>query len=216
MKESSFGPLISTLLDGDHAASVAAARALCLAGVNPEMVVTAGIEPAMTRLDEKCTVEHFNLLEIMLAGRAVGAVIKEIYPEGMPLGAGNHALAIATLEGDVHELGKNIVKSVLSAKGYRVIDCGKNCSLERLVHTAEREGVQAVLVSGLITSVIPQVQQVRSTLTAQGLADVKVVAGGAVLKQASAEELQVDYVAQTAFDGAHYLDKTIGGGHERP
>lgn len=210
MMESSFGPLIGALLDGDHAKAVAAARALGAAGVNPQMIVTAGIEQAMSRLDEKCTVEHFNLLEIMLAGRAVGAVIKELYPDGMPPGAGNHTLAIATLEGDVHELGKNIVKSVLSAKGYRIVDCGKNCSLERLVHTAEREGAQAVLVSGLITSVIPQVRQVRGLLAAKGLTDLKVVAGGAVLKQASPAELQVDYVAQNAFDGAHYLDQTIG------
>ncbi len=210
MMEFSFGPLIGALLDGDHAKAVTEARELCTGGVDPNMIVTAGIEPAMSRLDEKCTVEHFNLLEIMLAGRAVGAVIKELYPEGRPAGAARHTFLIATLEGDVHELGKNIVKSVLSAKGYRLIDCGKNCSLERLVHTAAREGVQAVLVSGLITSVIPQVRQVRGALAAKGLAGLKVVAGGAVLKQASPEELQVDYVAQTAFDGAHYLDQTIG------
>lgn len=208
--DSTFKGLIGSLLDGNHAAAVAAVRELCAAGVSPELVVTAGIEQAMSRLDEKCTVEHFNLLEIMLAGRAVGAVIKEIYPDGMPAGAGKHTFLIATLEGDVHELGKNIVKNVLSAKGYQVIDCGKNCSLDRLVHTAAREEVQAVLVSGLITSVIPQVRQVRALLAARGLADVRVVAGGAVLKQASAAELQVDYVAQTAFDAAHYLDATIG------
>ncbi len=205
-----FRRLIGALLDGDYTAAVAAVRELGVTGISPEMVVTGGIEKAMSRLDEKCTVEHFNLLEIMLAGRAVGAVIKELYPDGMPAGAGKHTFLIATLEGDVHELGKNIVKNVLSAKGYRVIDCGKNCSLDRLVHTAARAGVQAVLVSGLITSVIPQVRQVRALLAVNGLAGVKVVAGGAVLKQASAAELQVDYVAQSAFDGAHYLDATIG------
>jgi dimethylamine corrinoid protein len=210
MNESSLKGLIAALLDGDHAGAVAEVRGLSAARVNPEMIVTAGIEQAMARLDEKCTVQHFNLLEIMLAGRAVGAVIKEIYPDGMPPGAQKHTFLIANLEGDIHELGKNIVKSVLTAKGYRIIDCGKNCSLERLVHTAELERVQAVLVSGLITSVIPQVRQVRRALAAGGLAGVRVVAGGAVLKQASAEELQVDYVAQTAFDGARYLDETIG------
>jgi dimethylamine corrinoid protein len=205
-----FEPLISALLDGDHARAVAEARGLCAAGESPERLVTAGIETAMSRLDDKCTVEHFNLLEIMLAGRAVGAVIRELYPEGMPAGAGRHTFLIATLEGDIHELGKNIVKSVLSAKGYRLIDCGRNCSLEKLMHAAEREGVQAVLISGLITTVIPQVRQVRPTLAARGLGDIKVVAGGAVLKQATAEELQVDYVAQNAFDGAHYLDAALG------
>jgi 5-methyltetrahydrofolate--homocysteine methyltransferase len=209
MKEFSFEPLIGALLDGDHAQAVAKARELRAAAVGSDLIVTAGIENAMSRLDAKCTVEHFNLLEIMLAGRAVGAVIKELYPDGMPPRAGKHTFVIATLEGDIHELGKNIVKSILVGKGYRVIDCGKNCSLEKLVHTAGREEVNAVLVSGLISSVIPQVRQVRAALAAQGLTGIKVVAGGAVLKQAGAEELQVDYVAQTAFDGAHYLEETI-------
>jgi 5-methyltetrahydrofolate--homocysteine methyltransferase len=60
---------------------------------------------------------------------------------------------------------------------------------------------------------------VRQALKAEGLTHLKVVAGGAVLKQASAAQLNVDYVAQTAFDGAHYLDETIGargGRHEQP
>ena len=88
MRKSLFGPLIGALLDGDHARAVAEVRSLGAAGVAAELIVTAGIEQAMLRLDEKCTVEHFNLLEIMLAGRAAGAAIKELYPHGMPLGRG--------------------------------------------------------------------------------------------------------------------------------
>jgi 5-methyltetrahydrofolate--homocysteine methyltransferase len=211
MKKNSFDPLIKFLLDGDHSQAVAAAKAMGAAGVKPEGIVTQGIEAAMARLDNKCTVEHFNLLEIMLAGRAVGAVIRELFPRGMPVDAYKHTFVIATLEGDVHELGKNIVRSVLAAKGYRVIDCGKDCPLERLVNTASREGVQAVLVSGLLTSVIPQVRQVRQALAAKGIAGLPVVAGGAVLKQAGPGDLNVDFVAQNVFEAARYLDQTIAG-----
>ena len=212
MENISFEPLIKFLLDGDHSQAVAAARRIYSAGVQPEGIVTQGIEAAMARLDNKCTVEHFNLLEIMLAGRAVGAVIKELYPQGMPLDACRHTFVIAALEGDVHELGKNIVRSVLAAKGYRIIDCGKDCPLERLVNTAAREGAQAVLVSGLLTSVIPQVRQVRPALAAKGLGGLPAVAGGAVLKQAGPGDLNVDFVAQNVFEAARYLDRTIAGG----
>ena len=66
------------------------------------------------------------------------------------------------------------------------------------MHTVAREGVQAVLVSGLITSVIPQVRQVRGALAAKGLAGLKVVAGGAVLKQASPKNCRWIMWAQTA------------------
>lgn len=206
---SELGPLMSALLDGDHACALAETRRLLAAGVTPEHIVTAGLESAMRQLDEKCTVEGFNLLEIMLVGRAVSAVVKELYPAGGPLPQGKATFVIATPEGDIHDLGKNIVKMVLTGKGYRVVDLGKDCPSQDVVDAAERESAAAVLVSGLITSVVPQVRQLRDALKAKGLEQVKVVAGGAALKQASAESLNVDYVAETAFDGARYLDQLV-------
>jgi len=100
----------------------------------------------------------------------------------------------------------------LTAKAYHVVDCGKDCPTERLMNTAEREGAIAIAVSGLMTSLIPQVRQIRDKITNRGLGHIKVMAGGAALKQASAESLNVDYVAQTAFDAAHYLDQIVASG----
>lgn len=203
--------LVEMLLEGDHVAALSEARRLRATGMTAERIVTDGLETAMQQLDDKCTVESFNLLEIMLVGRAVSAVVKELYPEGVPPEQGRDTFVIATLEGDVHDLGKNIAKMVLIGKGYRVVDLGKDCPLETLVNAAEREHAHAVLVSGLITPVIPQVRKVRPALLARGLGNVRVVAGGAALKQSSAEALNVDYVAETAFDGARYLDRWVRG-----
>lgn len=201
---------VGALLEGDRAAALAEVRGMTARGVSAETIVTGGLEVAMRQLDEKCTVERFNLLEIMLVGRAVTAVVNELYPEGPPPERGKGTFVIATLEGDVHDLGKNIVKMVLIGMGYRVVDMGRDCPLDKLVEATRREGAQAVLVSGLITTVIPQVRGVRPALAEQGLDGLPVIAGGAALKQASAEDLNVDYVADTAFDGAHYLDRRFG------
>ena len=203
--------LIEVLLEGDHAAALAEAKRLRGVGMAPERIVTEGLEAAMQQLDDKCTVESFNLLEIMLVGRAVSAVVMALYPEGVPPAHGRETFVIATLEGDVHDLGKNIAKMVLIGKGYRVVDLGKDCPVETLVNAAEREHAYAVLVSGLITPVIPQVRKVRPALGKRGLNGIWVVAGGAALKQSSAESLNVDYVAETAFDGARYLDGLVRG-----
>lgn len=202
-----FAPLIAALLAGDHAAALAETRSLRKAGVSAEVIVTAGLEAAMSRLDEKCTVEQFNLLEIMLVGRAVSMVVHELYPEGILPEKGRATFVIATLEGDVHDLGKNIVRTVLLGKGFRVVDLGRDCPVEMLAAAAEHEHARAVLVSGLISPVVPQVRRVRPALTARGLANVAVVAGGAALKQLSPADLDVDYVAETAFDGARYLER---------
>lgn len=204
--------LVNALLDGDQMQAIAEAGRLREAGVAHERIVTEGIEVAMEQLDTKCTMEGFNLLEIMLAGRAVMGVIKELYPSGAPPLQTKGTVVMASPEGDVHDLGKNILKVVLTAKAYRVVDCGKDCPAERLILVAEREGALAVAVSGLMTSMIPQVRQIRDKMTKRGLGHIKVMAGGAALKQSSAESLNVDFVAQTAFDGARYLDQISGGG----
>lgn len=201
--------LIDALLAGNHVAALAAARRLLAAGETPQTIVVRGIQAAMARLDEKCTIEAFNLLEIMLVGRAVSAVVGALYPESGPPPLARATFVIATLEGDIHDLGKNIVKMVLTGHGYRVVDCGKDCPVDTLANAAAREAADAVLVSGLITSVIPQVRKVRAALDARGLAAVPIVAGGAALRQSSAPSLNVDYVAEDAFDGARYLEARL-------
>ncbi len=158
--------LITAILEGDCAAAVARARSLCTRGMTPEHIVVDGVEAAMRALDGKCTLEQFNLLEIMLAGRAVTQVMKFLYPAGAALPATKGTVVIATLEGDVHDLGKNILKMVLIGSGYRVVDCGKDCPLQTLLHAVEEEQPAAVGISGLVTPVIPLVQQVKGLLLA--------------------------------------------------
>jgi methanogenic corrinoid protein MtbC1 len=203
--------LVKALLDGDQAGALAEVRNLRGGGVECERIVTEGVEKAMVQLDAKCTVEQFNLLEIMLSGRAVMGVIKELYPPMAPPPRTKGTVVVGTLEGDVHDLGKNVLKGVLTASRYRVVDCGKDCPVEKMVDAAEREAALAVSVSGLITAVIPQVRILRGRMAERGLGHIKVMAGGAALKQASPESLNVDFVGDTAFDGLHYLDGITGG-----
>ena len=210
MSDPTMDVLVTALLYGDHTGAIAEARRLRDSGIGCEKIVTKGIEVAMARLDAKCTVEQFNLLEIMLSGRAVMGVIKELYPPTAPPLHTKGTVVVAALEGDVHDLGKNVLKALLTAKRYRVVDCGKDCPVERLIDTAEREAPLAVLVSGLITTVIPQVRILRDRLSERGIGQIKVMAGGAALKQACTESLNVDFVGNTAFDALHYLDLVSG------
>jgi len=199
--------LVKAMLDGDQALAVDEARKLSNAGLKHEQIISDGVEAAMNQLDTKCTLEQFNLLEIMLVGRAVMEVMKELYPSGVPLPQTKGTVVIGTPKGDIHDLGKNILRMVLAGKGYRVVDCGRDCPVETLIDTAEQEGAQAIGVSGLLTTVIPQVRQVKELAAKRGLEHIKILAGGAALKQASPESLNVDFVAETAFDGVRYLDQ---------
>jgi methanogenic corrinoid protein MtbC1 len=203
--------LVQALLDGDETLALAELEQLRRDKVSPRRIIADGIEEAMARLDAKCTVEQFNLLEIMLCGRAITALVKELYPLDRPPPHTRGTVVLASLEGDIHDLGKNIVKVVLTATGYFVLDCGKDCPLDRLIDTAKAHSALAVGVSGLITTVVPQVLQVRDRLARAGAGSVSVLAGGAALKQANAEQLQVDFLAQNAFDGLGFLEQIEAG-----
>lgn len=206
--------LLQALLDGEQTESINEARRLRAAGVEISQIVTDGVEAAMAQLDAKCTVEQFNLLEIMLSGRAVMSVMRDLYPTNAPqelIHPSKGTVIVGSLEGDVHDLGKNIVKMILTVSGYRVVDCGKDCPVDRLIDIAEKESALAIGVSGLITTVLPQVRRLRDRLAERGLGKIKVMAGGAALKQSFAENLNVDFLAQNAFDGLHYLDQLAGG-----
>ncbi len=212
MNDSPMTSLVAAILEGDCAESVSQAEQLRIGGVSAQNIVMHGIEPAMAALDSKCTLEQFNLLEIMLAGRAVTEVMKFLYPAGSAVAVTKATVVTASLEGDVHDLGKNILKTILTGSCYRVVDCGKDCSLPKLMEAAAKEQPMAVGISGLITPVIPLVRQVKDLLRLQGLERVKVMAGGAALKQSCPDKLNVDFVAESAFDALHYLEALAGGG----
>lgn len=201
--------LIAAILEGDSTEAVLQARLLAQAGADAEQIIIGGIEAAMLGLDTKCTAEDFDLLEIMLSGRAVTEVMKFLYPAGAPREGAKGTVVIATPEGDVHDLGKGIFKMILSGNGYHVVDCGKDCPLERLIDVVERERPLAVGISGLLTTVMPEVRKIKGLLAGRGLQHVRVLAGGAALKQSSAGALNVDFVADSAFDGIHYLGSCL-------
>jgi dimethylamine corrinoid protein len=208
MIDNTMKSLVAAILEGDGEAAISHAERLRESGVGSRDIIVHGVEAAMANLDEKCTLEQFNLLEIMLAGRAVTEVMKVLQPAGKAIMDTKGAVVIATLEGDVHDLGKNILKMVLIGKGYRVVDCGKDCPLQKLMDAAEKERPLAIGISGLITPVMPLVKQVKGQLVLRGLDGVKVIAGGAALKQSSAGNLNVDFVAETAFDILRFLEQT--------
>jgi methanogenic corrinoid protein MtbC1 len=206
MTDSMMNSLIAAILEGDGEAAISQTERLRESGVGTRDIVVHGVEAAMATLDAKCTLEQFNLLEIMLAGRAVTEVMKVLQPPGAATLDAKGTIVIATLEGDVHDLGKNILKMVLIGKGYRVVDCGRDCPLQKIMEIVEQERPLAIGISGLITPVIPLVKQVKEQLALRDLAGVKVIAGGGALKQSSADKLNVDFVGETAFDSLRFLE----------
>ena len=205
--------LRQAIISGENEDAVAIANTLINRGVKPEDIILDGVTKAMQYLDKKCTIQDFCLLELMLAGRAAMDVIDHLFAEEITKGDilfntdqyPRKKIILGTIKGDIHEIGKNIFSMVMRSYGYQVIDMGKDVDPSDLVMTAIDNRADFIGVSSLVTTSIPHVREVRRVAVDKGFHTVKIIAGGAALKQSSAEYLNADYVANTVFDGLHYI-----------
>jgi len=201
------------IIAGENEHAVAIANTLINRGVTPAEIIINGVTKAMEYLDKKCTIQDFCLLELMLAGRAAMDVIDHLCAEGIINDDASRdyspfsrkKIILGTIQGDIHELGKNIFSMVMKSNGYNVIDMGKDVDPADLVMSAMGHQADFIAVSSLLTTTIPHVKMIKKYATDRGNHTLKIVAGGAALRQSSAEYLNVDYVADTAFDGLHYI-----------
>lgn len=208
-----FNEIRQAIIAGENEDAVAITETLIEKGVKPEEIIINGVTKAMEHLDNKCTIQDFCLLELMLAGRAAMDVIDCLYSEGgakddLFFGNDLHPkkkIILGTIKGDIHEIGRNIFAMVMRSYGYEVIDMGKDVDPADLVLTASERKADFIGVSSLITTTIPHVRDVRRIAADKGLDEVKIIAGGAALRQSNVEYLNVDHVAATAFDGLHYI-----------
>lgn len=210
-KDAEIYKLIQAVVNGEVQISIDIAERLIKNGVTIEKLIHEGLTAALRSLDAKCTNEEFNLLEIMLAGRAMMAVVDKVVARYLPFSseivpAPEKTIVLGTIKGDIHELGKHVVKMLLKANGFRVIDLGKDIPPVSFVKAAVIEGAGYIGVSSLITLTIPYIREIKDILCKEGFLYIKVIAGGAAIQQARPEDLNVDYIAKDAFDAIHYLN----------
>lgn len=215
-RETEIHQLIKAVVDGETKSAVELSERLLGSGFPVEGLIHEGLTAALRSLDAKCTNEEFNLLEIMLAGRSMMAVMDKVAAKYLPHSstaepAPGRTIVLGAIKGDIHELGKHVVKMLMKANGFRVIDLGKDVDPASFVKAAVVEGAGYIGVSSLITLTIPYIREIREILYKDGLPDIKVLAGGAAIQQARPDDLNVDYIAKDAFDAIHYLN-SVGVG----
>lgn len=214
MKEREINRLIQAVVNGEAQRAVKLSEILLRNGLSVEGLIHDGLTVALRSLSAKCTNEEFNLLEIMLAGRAMMAVMdnvvaKHLSSHHQKSPSPERTVILGTIEGDIHELGKHVVKMLLRSNGFRVIDVGKDVRPADFVKAAVEEKAGYIGVSSLLTSTIPFIRKIRELLHEQGIEGVKVIAGGAAIQQTIAKNLNVDFVAKNAFDIIQYPEREL-------
>lgn len=121
----------------------------------------------------------------------------------------NHKIVLATVKGDIHDIGKNIVKLILENYGYEIIDLGKDVAIEDVVDTVQREDIKLVGLSALMTTTVTNMEVTIKALR-EVSDDVKVMVGGAVLTPDYAETIGSDYYSKDAKEAVDIAKKVFG------
>jgi corrinoid protein of di/trimethylamine methyltransferase len=214
MDETTFAKLRRAVTDGEPAVAEAAARDALAAGVPPLRLIDEAAMPALREVGEGFSSGDLYLPDLMLAARAMQAAMRVIEPA---LGAGGEQRASAgrvvlgTVAGDIHEIGKNLVATLLSANGFEVHDLGVDVAPEAFVAKAAEVRADLVGVSALLTTTMIGQRAVVEALVAAGLRPrVKVIVGGAPVTRAWADEIGADAYAEDAIAAVDAARRLVG------
>ncbi len=213
MENEALEALRRAVVEGDPGAAEAAAKDGLQGGIPPLRMIDDGAMPALRQVGEGFSSGELFLPDLMLAARAMQSAMKVIEPA---LAAGEARasagkVVLGTVQGDIHEIGKNLVGTLLAANGFEVHDLGVDVSPERFVEQARSVDADLIGVSALLTTTMTGQRRIVEALQAAGLRPrVKVMVGGAPVTQAWADEIGADGFGEDAIGAVDVARRLVG------
>ena len=206
-----YAPLIKAVEKGLKGDAAAQTRAL-LETRQPLDVVDEALIPALDIVGAKYEKGTLFLPQLLQAASAAQSAFEEIKTAIAKKGEGSASkgrIVLATVKGDVHDIGKNIVKVILENYGFEVIDLGRDVPVETVVDTVREKDVHLVGLSALMTTTLKSMEETIAALHEAGL-DCKIMVGGAVLTPEYAEKIGADWYAKDAKRSADIAKEFFG------
>jgi len=203
--------IAETIGKGMKTESAEIAKAM-LEEIEPLELVEQHLIPALDLVGERYEKQQIFLPQLMNAASASGAafdVVRGAIETAGGQGEGKGPIILATVEGDIHDIGKNIVGTVLENYGFHVIDLGRDVSAQRIVDAVKAHNAKLVGLSALMTTTVPSMQKTIELLRVQA-PGVPVLVGGAVLTAEYAKEIGADYYAKDAKQSADIAKGILG------
>ena len=202
------------IVAGDKAAAVALAADAVRSGADLLEVIEKGFVTGLQKVGQLWEQGDYFLPELISSAEAMKAAMAVLEPEldrkKIETWSGGKVV-IGTVEGDIHDIGKNLVASMLQAGGFEVFDLGADVKLERFVEKAEAEGAAIICLSALLTTTMTNQKRFIALLRDRGLRDkYKVLVGGAPANHKWADEIGADGYAENAV-AAVKLVRSIAG-----
>jgi 5-methyltetrahydrofolate--homocysteine methyltransferase len=203
--------LYDSVVSGDAKATQALTRQALADGVDPLKLVNDYMVPAMDEVGRRFEANEYFVPELLISARAMKAALELIRPlltarGDQPLGR----VAIGTVKGDLHDIGKNLVGSLLEGGGFEVIDLGVNVSPEKFIATVNEKQANIIAMSALLTTTMPSMRTTIDALKQAGVRDkVKVLIGGAPITQKYADEIGADGYSESAVGAVALAKKAV-------
>jgi 5-methyltetrahydrofolate--homocysteine methyltransferase len=204
--------IYEAILNGNAKKAHDATEAALAAGAEPLALIQDSMVPAMDEVGKLFECEDYFVPELLLAGRAMKSAMELIKPL---LSASGTRLAvrviIGTVKGDLHDIGKNIVASMLEGSGFEVIDLGTDVTPEKFVNAVRESNPQVVCLSALLTVTMPAMKTTIDALAMAGVrAQVKVLVGGAPVTSQFAREIGADGYSENASGAVSLVKELLG------
>ncbi len=204
--------LYDAVVNGDAKTAVSVTQEALAENADPMELVTRYMIPAMNEVGRRFEAEEYFVPELLLSARAMKSAMELIRPllaarGAQPLGR----VVIGTVKGDLHDIGKNLVASMLEGGGFQVIDLGADVPPEKFVEAVQQHDAQIVALSALLTVTMPAMKTTIEALEAAGIRDrVKVMVGGAPLTQKYADEIGADGYGENASVAVSLARRLLG------
>jgi len=200
------------VIAGEIDSCVDAAERSLEAQLPPIASIEGGLTPGIREVGDRFGRMEMYLPEMVLSAEAMQGAIGVLEPH---FGAGDSykkaTVILGTVKGDIHDIGKNIVRALLTVNGYQVIDLGRDVALTDFIDRAEDEKADIVAMSGLLTTSLPLMRDTIRLMNDDGVREkYRVIIGGGPTSQEYADGIGADGYANTAFDGVELCDGLMG------
>ncbi len=202
--------LVDFIVSGIEESSVQAAKALLEKGESPLDIINGYIIPALEKTGRDFESGRAFLPQLLMSAdsaKAAFSVLKEELARSQ--GESKGKIVLATVKGDLHDIGKNIVKTVLESYGFEVIDLGRDVDPSEVLKAVKEGGIKLVGLSALMTTTVPAMKETVTLLKSE-VAGICVMVGGAVLSEECARLVGADHYAEDAIASVRIAEKVLG------
>ena len=204
-------PLYDAILNGNAKGATAAVKTALAEGADPQALLDKAMIPAMDEVGRLFEANEYFVPELLIAARAMKAALAEVQPILTQSGAKPHArVAIGTVKGDLHDIGKNLVAAMLEGGGFEVIDLGVDVDPEKFIDAAQSQKVQIVAMSALLTTTMPAMKTTIEAMQNAGVRNqFKIMVGGAPITEEFAKEIGADAFGNSAASAVAVARKLV-------